>query len=62
MNTDERKTRRGEHNLHKAMQILVDSYQRIKNSLLQLNQNTHVNWNFQIIYDYHFLINLSLTL
>ena len=44
-------------NKHKAMRSLDRICQNNKFYLLRSIQETHVNWNFLIIYGYHFLIN-----
>ena len=45
-------------NIHKAMKVPVDILKK-GSCLLYFNQKMHVRYNFKIIYDYHFLINLS---
>ena len=61
-NYDKIKRRGRDINIHKAMQITVEIYQKRISCLLMFNQKMHVNWNLQIIYGYHYLINISMTL
>ena len=61
-NNDEIKRRIFNRNIHKAMQIPVNIYQTNTKFFVKVQQKMHVNWNLQIIYGYHFFINLSLTL
>ena len=42
---DIRKIRRCDKKIHKAMRFLVKIMNKIEISLLQVNQNMHVNWN-----------------
>ena len=61
-NNHVRKRRKYYISIHKAMQIPVYIYETNKKLFVIVKQKTHVNWNLQIIYCYHFLINLSETL
>ena len=61
-NINERKIRRCDKNIYTAMQIIVDVNQRLNVPLLRSNQKMYLDWNLQIIYGYHFLINLSMKL
>ena len=49
-NIKERKIRRRDKNIHKAMQITVDIYQRTEKFFVTVQPKMHVNWNLKIIY------------
>ena len=46
---DEKKRRRCDKIIHKAMILLLTFIKQIKRSMLQLKQKMHVNWNFHIV-------------
>ena len=60
-NNDGRKRKICDKNIHKAMRITFNIYQKIK-LFVTVQQKTHVDWNLQIIHGYHFLINFIQTL